>query len=154
MKTGKNIRIGGLDEIDDKAADFIEMTKGHKIIAFFGHMGVGKTTFIKALCKQLGAVDEVTRPTFAIVNEYNTHKDHVIYHFDFYRIKSVEEAFDFGFEEYLVSGGYCFIEWPEKVEQILPSSTVKVFMEEAGEGERLISWGIAGSEEGDGIKEI
>lgn len=140
MDTTKNIRINGLDEMDGKAADFIEMTKDHKIFAFFGHMGVGKTTFIKALCKHLGTVDEVTSPSFAIVNEYNTKKDHVVYHFDFYRIKSLEEAFDFGFEEYLISGEYCFIEWPEKVTPILPAATVKVSMDEIGEGVRVLTW--------------
>lgn len=89
-------------------------------------MGAGKTTFIKALCNELGSVDVVTSPSFTLVNEYLTHKNDYIYHFDFYRIKKLEEAFDFGFEEYLDSGKYCFIEWPERIETLLPESVIAV----------------------------
>jgi tRNA threonylcarbamoyladenosine biosynthesis protein TsaE len=100
---------------------------GHKkVFAFYGSMGAGKTTFIKALCENLGAVDIVSSPTFTLVNEYKTTNGNTIYHIDFYRIKKLSEVFDFGVEEYLNSDCYCFMEWPELVEEILPEETLKV----------------------------
>ena len=108
------------------AKKFLNLTSGKKIFAFSGSMGTGKTTIIKAICEVLGAKDIVTSPTFTIVNEYRTITGESIYHIDFYRIKKTEEVFDFGIEEYFESNSYCFMEWPELVEGILPPSTVKV----------------------------
>jgi tRNA threonylcarbamoyladenosine biosynthesis protein TsaE len=108
------------------AIKFLRDTSGKKIFAFSGSMGAGKTTIIKAICEVLGAKDIVTSPTFTIVNEYRTLSGESIYHIDFYRIKKTEEVFDFGIEEYLQSGSYCFMEWPELVEGILPPETVNV----------------------------
>ncbi len=98
----------------------------NKIFAFYGSMGAGKTTIIKAVCEVLGATDIVTSPTFTLVNEYRTLKGEILYHIDFYRIKKPEEAYDFGIEEYLTGDTYCFMEWPELVEKILPSDTVNI----------------------------
>ena len=108
------------------AKKFLSLTSDKKIFAFFGIMGSGKTTIIKAICEALGAKDIVTSPTFTIVNEYKTFLGESIYHIDFYRIKKTEEVFDFGLEEYFESGSYCFMEWPELVEEILPRETVRV----------------------------
>jgi tRNA threonylcarbamoyladenosine biosynthesis protein TsaE len=109
-----------------------------RIFALYGKMGVGKTTFIKVLCHYLGAVDIVQSPSFAIINEYKTLIGESIFHFDFYRIKKTEEAFDIGYEDYFYSGSYCFIEWPELVEDLLPAKTVKVTI--TGESERVIEF--------------
>jgi tRNA threonylcarbamoyladenosine biosynthesis protein TsaE len=98
----------------------------NKIFAFYGSMGAGKTTIIKAICKVLGAVDIVSSPTFTLVNEYRTSKGTTLYHIDFFRIKKQEEVFDFGVEEYLSGDSYCFMEWPELIEDILPPGTVNV----------------------------
>jgi tRNA threonylcarbamoyladenosine biosynthesis protein TsaE len=97
-----------------------------KVFAFYGSMGAGKTTIIKAICKQLGAIDVISSPTFTIVNEYRTLKGETIYHIDFYRIKKQEEVFDFGVEEYLTGESYCFMEWPELIPDILTQGTVSV----------------------------
>lgn len=102
-------------------------------------MGVSKTTFIKALCNELGVVEIVTSPTFALVNEYQTSSGEAIYHFDFYRIEKIEEVFDFGYEDYFFSGNYCFIEWPDKVAEILPENIVFVQMIENEDGSRTIN---------------
>ena len=108
------------------ARKLLKHTGENKIIAFYGSMGAGKTTFIKAICKVLGAVDIVTSPTFTLVNEYRTSKGDALYHIDFYRINKREEVFDFGVKEYLSGDSYCFLEWPEIVEEILPPGTVNV----------------------------
>lgn len=105
---------------------------GSRIFALYGAMGAGKTTFIKALCRELGVDDIVQSPTFAIINEYKTRQGNSIFHFDFYRIRKPEEAFDIGYEDYFYSGSYCFIEWPELVESLLPADTVRVTLK-AGE---------------------
>lgn len=97
-----------------------------RIFAFFGEMGAGKTTFIKVLCKQLQVIDNVASPTFALINEYKTTSDDKVFHFDFYRIKKFEEAFDLGYEDYFYSGDYCLVEWPELIEPLLPEDTVNV----------------------------
>lgn len=110
-----------------------------RVFAFYGKMGAGKTTFIKAVCEELGVEDVITSPTFAIVNEYTTGKNSV-YHFDFYRIKKLEEVYDMGYEEYFYSGALCFIEWPELIEELLPDDAVKVVIEELPTGERTIQW--------------
>ncbi len=108
-----------------------------RVFAFFGAMGAGKTTFIKAICEQLKVVDVVQSPTFAIVSSYNSKDGNILHHFDFYRISKMEEVFDIGYEEYFYSGSYCFIEWPELIETLLPEGTIKVTI--SGEPERLIA---------------
>jgi tRNA threonylcarbamoyladenosine biosynthesis protein TsaE len=108
------------------AKEFLKLTSGKRLIAFSGPMGAGKTTIIKAICEELGAIDVVTSPTFTLVNEYRTLSGESIYHIDFYRIRKPEEVFDFGLEEYLSSGFYCFMEWPELVEGILPAETLNI----------------------------
>lgn len=108
------------------AKKFVKNFGDNKIFAFYGSMGAGKTTIIKAICEVLGAEDIVSSPTFTLVNEYRTYKGETLYHIDFYRIKKQEEVFDFGIEEYLSGDSYCFMEWPELIEEILPPSTVNV----------------------------
>jgi tRNA threonylcarbamoyladenosine biosynthesis protein TsaE len=120
------IIISNKNLLQKGAKKFLGLTSDKKIFAFFGVMGSGKTTIIKAICEALGAKDTVTSPTFTIVNEYKTYIGESIYHIDFYRIKKTEEVFDFGLEEYFESGSYCFMEWPELVEEILPRETVRV----------------------------
>lgn len=134
--------IESLDQIEDCAQKFIEQAlPNHKIIAFYGSMGAGKTTFIKAICEVLGVTDSITSPTFAIINEYHTPQlEAPIYHFDFYRIKKLEEAYDMGYEEYFYNKGLCFIEWPELIEELLPEDTLKITIEEQPDGTRLVSW--------------
>jgi tRNA threonylcarbamoyladenosine biosynthesis protein TsaE len=108
------------------AKKILEYTSGKKLLAFYGSMGAGKTTIIKAVCRVLGAEDLVSSPTFTLVNEYKTVKGDALYHIDFYRIKKKEEVFDFGIEEYFASGSYCLMEWPELIEDILPPETAKI----------------------------
>ncbi len=111
----------------------------NRIVAFYGKMGVGKTTLIKAICKQMNVMNVVTSPTFALVNEYKTKNGDTIYHFDFYRINKVEEIYDFGYEEYFFSENYCFIEWPEPAESILPQNVLKINISEDQIGNRIIA---------------
>jgi tRNA threonylcarbamoyladenosine biosynthesis protein TsaE len=111
---------------------------GSRVFAFYGKMGAGKTTFIKAICHRLGAMDIVQSPSFAIINEYKTSLGKSLFHFDFYRIKKLEEAFDIGYEDYFYNGDYCFIEWPELIEELLPEDTVKVRI--SGEVDRIIEF--------------
>ena len=132
------IKIQDLDTIREAARKFIRLIGERRVIAFYGKMGSGKTTFIKALCEELGVNDVITSPTFAIVNDYTANEES-IYHFDFYRIKKLEEAYDMGFEEYFYSGNYCFIEWPELVEPLLPDDTLRVSISEQPDGSRLIT---------------
>jgi tRNA threonylcarbamoyladenosine biosynthesis protein TsaE len=120
------------------AIQLLEAYPLSRVFAFYGKMGAGKTTFIKVLCQHLGAVDIVQSPSFAIINEYKTQMEESIFHFDFYRIKKTEEAFDIGYEDYFYSGSWCFIEWPELIEELLPEGTVKVSI--TGEQERLIEF--------------
>ena len=128
-----------LDGIDGAARDFLRLTDGCRHFAFHGAMGAGKTTFIKALCKALGVSGTVTSPTFALVNEYSSGSNCIIYHFDFYRINKPEEAFDFGCEEYFASESYCFVEWPEKAEMALPADICHVTVRELANGNREIA---------------
>ncbi|MCB2197085.1 MAG: tRNA (adenosine(37)-N6)-threonylcarbamoyltransferase complex ATPase subunit type 1 TsaE [Bacteroidetes bacterium] len=133
------LSLKSLSDLNVIADKFLHLTRDKKIFAFFGPMGVGKTTFIKALCNELGVVEIVTSPTFALVNEYQTSSGEAIYHFDFYRIEKIEEVFDFGYEDYFFSGNYCFIEWPDKVAEILPENIVFVQMIENEDGSRTIN---------------
>ena len=164
------ITIQSLETIADAARMFIDGIGDRRVFAFYGSMGAGKTTFIKAVCEELGVKDQVTSPTFAIVNEYSIdHSDaqplsnvqcsmfnvqcsmsnvqcsmfngKKIYHFDFYRIKRLEEAYDMGCEEYFYSGNLCFIEWPELIEDLLPEDTVRVTITQQPDGGRLITTG-------------
>jgi len=116
----------------------LEKTGDNKLLAFYGAMGSGKTTIIKAICEVLGAVDTATSPTFTLVNEYKTSTGESLYHFDFYRIRKTEEVFDFGIEEYFDSGSYCFMEWPELVEDILPPGTVKINITVNDDDQRIL----------------
>ena len=134
------ITIKDLDHIEEAAREFIKNMGDDTVFAFYGKMGAGKTTFIKALCKLLGVEDEVNSPTFAIINEYRSQTTaELIYHFDFYRIKKLEEVYDLGYEDYFYSGALCFIEWPELVEELLPSDAKKVTITENGDGSRMIT---------------
>jgi tRNA threonylcarbamoyladenosine biosynthesis protein TsaE len=120
------------------AAEIIAFAEGSRVFLFYGDMGAGKTTLIKSLCACLDVTDNVTSPTFSIVNEYKGLSGQKIYHFDFYRIKDQTEALDMGYEEYFYSGAYCFIEWPEKVDALLPESYVSVAIKVTGENTRQI----------------
>ena len=126
----KTFTITSLEEIDKVAGDFIqyisESDLESNIFAFYGKMGAGKTTFIKAICKALGVKDIVNSPTFTIINEYRSSRGFPIYHFDFYRINRLQEAFDIGTEDYFAGNGLCLIEWPEKIAEILPEDHIKV----------------------------
>lgn len=134
------IKITSLDMIHEAAKQFIAAMDDNTVFAFYGKMGAGKTTFIKAVCEELGVTDVINSPTFAIINEYRSDTTgELIYHFDFYRINKVEEAFDFGYEDYFYSGALCFIEWPELIEELLPADAVKVSIEEQEDGSRLIT---------------
>lgn len=126
------------EDIKQAARQFVDGMGENTVFAFYGKMGAGKTTFIKAVCEQLGVNDTVTSPTFAIVNEYEAAGGRPIYHFDFYRIKKVSEAYDMGCEEYFYSGHPCFIEWPELIEEVLPEETVDVTIEALPDGERRL----------------
>lgn len=134
------ITINSLDHIHDTARRFIESMGDNTVFAMYGKMGAGKTTFTKALCECLGVTDVINSPTFAIVNEYRADTGRPIYHFDFYRIRKIEEVYDMGYEDYFYSGELCFIEWPELVEDLLPEETVKVTIEERSDGSRIVRW--------------
>ena len=131
------IKINDLNSIRETAREFIDHMDGRKVFAFYGKMGAGKTTFIKAVCEELGVEDVITSPTFAIINEYSG-KDDTIYHFDFYRIQKLEEVYDMGYEDYFYSGALCFIEWPELIEEVLPEDAVKVQIIEKEDGTRAV----------------
>lgn len=141
IKMGKN---GGLTLTDKQgqtvpATEMIKICEPHRVFAFDGKMGAGKTTFIKQLCEELGTTDVVNSPTFALVNVYDIAGDvPQVYHFDCYRLKDIREAMDFGAEDYLYSGNYCFIEWPEMIESLLPEDTVWIRIREAEDGTRIL----------------
>ena len=133
--------IDSESELNKAAKEIINYSGEQTIWAFYGEMGAGKTTFIKVLCEKLNVVDVVSSPTFAIVNVYRTKNNTQVNHFDCYRMKSIEEAFDIGYEDYFFSGDYCFIEWPEKIESLLPEGTVRVKFEISSSGNsRIISF--------------
>ena len=154
------IKIQSIDNIREAAREFIKHIGEHRVFAFYGKMGAGKTTFIKAICEELGVEDVITSPTFAIVNEYSIDHlplttDHLsdaqpmfnvqcsmfnVYHFDFYRIKRIEEVYDMGYEDYFYSGSLCFIEWPELIEELLPDDAVRVTIAENADGTRTVAF--------------
>ena len=139
------IRIDNLENIREAAKSFINEIGDRKVFAFYGKMGAGKTTFIKAICEELGVEDVITSPTFAIINEYTPNSPLLtpsspIFHFDFYRIKKLEEVYDMGYEDYFYSGALCFIEWPELIEEVLPEDAVKVTITEQADGTRTINF--------------
>lgn len=134
------IKIQSLEHIHEAAREFIAAMGDNTVFALYGKMGAGKTTFIKALCQELGVEDVVTSPTFAVINEYRSDiAGELIYHFDFYRIKKLEEVYDMGYEDYFYSGALCFIEWPELVGELLPGNTIKVTIEELEDGSRKLT---------------
>ena len=154
------IRIQDTEHIREAAREFINQIGDRRVFAFYGKMGAGKTTFVKAICEELGVEDVITSPTFAIINEYSLplspSKERGdseeaklpfrlegaggrLFHFDFYRIKKLEEVYDMGYEDYFYSGALCFIEWPELIEDILPEDAVRVSIEEQADGSRLVT---------------
>ncbi|WP_316785995.1 tRNA (adenosine(37)-N6)-threonylcarbamoyltransferase complex ATPase subunit type 1 TsaE [Pedobacter frigiditerrae] len=135
----KSISINSTAELDTVAAQLLAFANGNKFFIFEGEMAAGKTTFIKAFCSILGVDDVVSSPTFSIVNEYES-KAGLIYHFDFYRLKNQQEAYDIGYEEYFYSGDYCLVEWPSKVEDLLPEKYIKVEIEITGEEQRVFTF--------------
>lgn len=134
----EKIIVQSLSDLPEAGSAIINSLKNHKIIAVYGPMGVGKTTLIKELCRQLGVPDIVNSPTFALVYEYLTTENKTIYHFDFYRINSIREVFDIGYEEFFYSGNICFIEWPEKIEELLSGNVLRIIMKERDSGIREI----------------
>lgn len=142
------IKIQNIDTIRESAREFIQNIGEQKVFAFYGKMGAGKTTFVKAICEELGVQDVITSPTFAIVNEYEVNLNsqtsnlnvQSIFHFDFYRIKRLEEVYDMGYEDYFYSGALCFIEWPELIEDLLPEDAVKVTITENADGTRTVTF--------------
>ncbi len=131
--------ISSTEQINQVAQQFIAAMGGHKLFAFYGEMGAGKTTFIKALCNELGVIDVVNSPTFAIANDYETALGDHIYHFDFYRLKTPQEALDFGVEDYFYSGRICFMEWPDQIGTLLPTESVRVAITVNADGSRTVA---------------
>ena len=130
------ILISTLESLPSVAKQVLDAFPDSRVFALYGRMGAGKTTLIREFCRQLRVADEVQSPTFSIINEYKTPENTSVYHFDFYRIKKIDEVFDIGYEDYIYSGAYCFIEWPELAEDLLPEGTVR--LEISGENERVI----------------
>ena len=135
-----SIKINDIEHIHEAAREFIEHIGDCRVFAFYGKMGAGKTTFVKAICEELGVEDVIISPTFAIINEYTQPDGSPLFHFDFYRIKKLEEVYDMGYEDYFYSGALCFIEWPELIEDILPDDAVRVSITEQEDGSRLVSF--------------
>ena len=134
------LTIHNLDEINAVAKEFVAALGDRTVVAFYGKMGVGKTTFIKAVCEELGVTDVINSPTFAIVNEYQSGTGEPVYHFDFYRIRRPEEVLDIGFYEYVDSGCLCLMEWPELIEDLLPDETVRVNITENDDKSRTLTF--------------
>jgi len=134
------ILIDTLQEIDAAAEQFLGEVSGHDVIAFYAPMGAGKTTFTSAICRCLGVEDAVCSPTFTIINEYESRDGDKVYHFDFYRIDKMREALDLGLDDYFYSGSLCLIEWPEKIEALLPEDCLAVSISVDGNGCRHITW--------------
>jgi tRNA threonylcarbamoyladenosine biosynthesis protein TsaE len=133
-----NISIASIEEIPGAAEEILTYSGERRIIAFFGEMGVGKTTLIHSIVRELGVQESASSPTFSLVNEYLSESGDPVYHFDFYRIESIEEVYDMGYEEYFFSGHYCLIEWSEKIVELLPNDTVRVDMNRTDEVRQLI----------------
>lgn len=134
------IKIDSLENIHVAAREFIANMGNGTVFAFYGKMGTGKTTFIKAICEEMGVEDVITSPTFAIVNEYTTSQGAPVYHFDFYRIKKIEEVYDMGYEDYFYGGNLCFLEWPELIEDLLPEDVTKVYITTEEDGSRTVEF--------------
>lgn len=135
------IKIQSPAQLPEAAKQFVQTMDQNTVFAFYGKMGAGKTTFIKAICEELGVTDVINSPTFSIVNEYRSDTTgELIYHFDFYRIKKIEEVYDMGYEDYFDSGAVCFIEWPELIDDLLPGDAVKVSITEQEDGSRIVSF--------------
>lgn len=135
------IKIQSPAQLPEAAKQFVQAMNQNTVFAFYGKMGAGKTTFIKAICEELGVTDMINSPTFSIVNEYRSDTTgELIYHFDFYRIKKIEEVYDMGYEDYFDSGAVCFIEWPELIDDLLPGDAVKVSITEQEDGSRIVSF--------------
>lgn len=132
-------KVERVEDLEIVAQELLAFAKEQRVFCFHGDLGAGKTTFIKAICKQLGVKDDVTSPTFSIVNEYLSDKEEPVYHFDFYRLKKEEEAFDLGYEQYFFSSYYCFVEWPEKIERLLNFPKATIFMTVETSSSRLIT---------------
>ena len=137
------IKIQDIEHIREADREFINQIGDKRVFAFYGKMGAGKTTFVKAICEELGVEDVITSPTFAIINEYSITSTpsplpSTIYHFDFYRIKKLEEVYDMGYEDYFYSGALCFIQWPELIEEVLPDDAVRVHIEVQPDDSRLV----------------
>ena len=133
----KTLFAENVEQLNSIAKQILDYTSTHKKFAFYGEMGVGKTTLIKALSLQLGVTDIVSSPTFSIVNEYQADENTKIYHFDFYRIEDEKEAYDMGYEEYFFSNAYCFIEWPEKIPNLIEEDMVQIKMSVEGNKRRI-----------------
>jgi len=127
-----------LEEISEISNSLLRHYSGYKVWCFYAEMGSGKTTLTKEICKSLGVVDDTSSPTFSIVNEYATKDNSILYHFDFYRLKNLQEAMEIGIEEYFFSGNYCFCEWPEVVESILPDKYLKIHINLVGDNKRSL----------------
>jgi tRNA threonylcarbamoyladenosine biosynthesis protein TsaE len=136
------IPVPDLASLDDASRKLLEAFPDSRVFAFYGEMGAGKTTLIKALCRILDVTDVTSSPSFGLIYEYRTSGSDSIYHFDFYRIEHLEEAYDIGYEEYLDSGFYCFIEWPEKIASLLPPETVNVYLQILDNNERTLEAGL------------
>lgn len=133
------IEIPSIDKLQEAARQFVRQMGDARVFAFYGRMGAGKTTFIKAVCRELGVEDVITSPTFALVNEYTAGDGSPVFHFDFYRVRSLEEVYDMGFEDYLYGGALCLVEWPELVEELLPRDAVAVTIRTNADGSRSIA---------------
>ena len=135
----KEINVNGLGDLPDAAEEILAALDGRNVVALYGPMGAGKTTLVREICILLGSEDTVTSPTFALINRYNSAEGNAIFHFDFYRIERQEEAFDMGYEEYFYSDGLCLVEWPEKVEELLPDDVMKVTITPTSNTRRVIT---------------
>lgn len=134
-----NLRISSPDALEEAARKLLDEYPNKRVFALYGEMGAGKTTFIKALCRVLQVSDVTSSPSFGLIHEYITSPGDSLFHFDFYRLENLEEAFDIGCEEYLYGGQYCFLEWPELVEQILPNDTLRLSLKVAEDGTRELA---------------
>lgn len=134
----QRLTIQDLKNLPEAARSFLDKNADKRIFAFYGDLGAGKTTFIKALCNELNVVDIVSSPTFSIINEYQNETGMKIYHMDFYRVEKLEEAYDIGIEDYFTTNDYCFIEWPEKIDELLPNQTIFVKIAQSEDNSRVL----------------